>query len=88
MNNEYNSEYNSKYSWNQLLFTADILVQQGKLNEEQLSKIIDIVDIKKIVKFNKLSNEFIEKYIIPRIDYDDYDGIDLYDIEKYQSMLK
>ena len=88
MNNEYNSEYNNKYSWNQLLFTADILVQQGKLKEEQLSKIIDIVDIKKIVKFNKLSNEFIEKYIIPRIDYDDYDGIDLYDIEKYQSMLK
>ena len=92
MNSEYNSEsnidsnivFNIKYNWNQLLFTADILVQQGGLSEEQLSKIIDIVDIKKIVKFNKLSNQFIEKYIIPRIDYDDYDGIDLYDIEKYQ----
>ena len=76
-----------QYTWNNLLFTADILVQKGILNESQLASIIDLVDIKKIVKFNKLSNDFIEKYIIPRIDYDDYDGIDLYDIEKYQRML-
>lgn len=77
----------SSYTWNNLLLTADILVQKGTLNELQLASIIDIVDIKKIVKFNKLSNDFIEKYIIPRIDYDDYDGIDLYDIEKYQQNL-
>jgi hypothetical protein len=77
----------SSYTWNNLLLTADILVQKGILNELQLASIIDIVDIKKIVKFNKLSNDFIEKYIIPRIDYDDYDGIDLYDIEKYQQNL-
>jgi hypothetical protein len=76
---------NNNYTWNHLLFTADILVQKGCLDESQLSLIVDLVDIKKIVKYNKLSQGFIEKYIIPRIDYDDYDGLDLYDIEKYQS---
>jgi hypothetical protein len=76
-----------KYTWNHLLFTADVIIQKGCLNEDQIASIIDILDIKKVVKFNKLSQEFIDKYIIPRIDYDDYDGIDLYDIEKYQKLL-
>ncbi len=76
-----------KYTWNHLLFTADIIIQKGCLNEDQIASIIDIVDIRKVVKFNKLSQKFIDKYIIPRIDYDDYDGIDLYDIEKYQKLL-
>ncbi len=74
----------SKYTWNYLLFTADILVQKGCLSEDQLAIIIDLVDLKKLVKNNKLSQEFIDKYVVPRINYDDYDGIDLYDIEKYQ----
>ena len=74
----------SIYTWQHLLFTADILVQKGCLDENQLALIIDIVDLKKVVKNNKLSKEFIIKYVIPRIDYDDYDGIDEYDIEKYQ----
>ncbi len=78
----------SKYTWNGLLFYIDILVQKGCLTESQLEKIIDMTDIKKVVKNNELSNDFINKYIIPRIDYDDYDGIDLYDIEKYQNILK
>ncbi len=78
----------SKYNWNNLLFIADVLVQEGKLSEDQLIMIIDLVDIKKIVKFNKLSKEFIDNYIIPRIDYDDCDGLDLYDIEKYQNMFE
>lgn len=78
----------NKYSWNSLLFTADILVQRGVLDETQLALIIDLVDLKKLVKYNKLSSEFIEKYVVPRLDYDDYEGIDLYEIEKYQSRLK
>jgi hypothetical protein len=73
------------YTWNSLLFTADILVQKGILTEDKLIKIIDLVDIKKIVKYNKLSKEFIDKYIIPRIDYDDYDGLDLCMIDDYQN---
>ena len=77
-----------KYTWNHLLFTADILVQKGELTEEQLIMIIDLIDIKKVVKFNKLSEKFINDYIIPRIDYDDYDGLDLYMIEKYQNYFK
>jgi hypothetical protein len=50
--------------------------------------IIDMVDLRKLVKFNKLSKEFIDKYVIPRIDLDDYEGIDEYDIEKYQARFK
>jgi hypothetical protein len=73
------------YTWQHLLFTADVLVQKGCLDEKQLELIVDLVDLKKLVKNNKLSKGFIEKYVVPRIDYDDYDGIDLYDIEKYQS---
>ncbi len=78
----------SNYTWQHLLFTADILVQKGCLNEAQLEMIIDMVDLRKLVKFNKLSKEFINKYVIPRIDLDDYDGIDEYDIEKYQSRFE
>jgi hypothetical protein len=75
------------YTWNHLLFTADILVQKGILDERQLLLIIDMVDLRKIVKNNKLSKEFIDKYVIPRIDYDDYDCIDTYDIERYQAFF-
>ena len=78
----------SKYTWSGLLFYIDILVQKGCLTESQLEKIIDMTDIKKVVKNNKLSEDFINKHIIPRIDYDDYDGIDLYDIEKYQMTIR
>jgi hypothetical protein len=74
----------SMYTWQNLLFTADILVQKGCLDESKLALIIDMVDLRKVVKFNKLSKEFIDKYVIPRIDLDDYEGIDEYDIEKYQ----
>ena len=77
----------SLYTWQHLLFTADILVQKGYLDESKLALIIDLVDLRKLVKFNKLSKEFIDTYVIPRINYDDYEGIDLYDIEKYQSLL-
>ena len=75
------------YTWQHLLFTADILVQKGCLDESKLSLIIDMVDLRKVVKFNKLSKEFIDKYVKPRIDLDDYEGIDEYDIEKYQALL-
>jgi hypothetical protein len=34
----------SMYTWQHLLFTADILVQKSCLNENQLEMIIDMVD--------------------------------------------
>ena len=52
-----------KYSWNHFLFIADILVQKGCLDEKQLIFLVDLVDIKKIVKYNKLSTDFINNYI-------------------------
>jgi hypothetical protein len=76
------------YTWSHLLFTVDILVQKGCLDEKQLALIIDMVDLRKLVKNNKLSKEFIDKYVIPRIDYDDYDCIDTYDIERYQAFFE
>ena len=60
------------YTWSHLLFTADILVQKGCLSESQLKSIIHLVDIKKIVKYNKLTQKFIQEEIVPLIDYDDY----------------
>jgi hypothetical protein len=78
----------SMYTWQHLLFTADILVQKGCLDESKLALIIDMVDLRKVVKFNKLSKEFIDKYVKPRIDLDDYEGIDEYDIEKYQARFE
>ena len=78
----------SIYTWQHLLFTADILVQKGCLNETQLALIIDLIDLRKLVKNNKLSNKFINEYIIPRIDLDDYNGIDEYDIENYQKRFE
>jgi hypothetical protein len=77
-----------KITWDTLLSIVDILVQKGVLTEEQLEKIVDLVDIKKIVKNNILTENFINKYIKPRIDLDDYDSIDLYSIECYQKNLK
>lgn len=76
------------YTWNNLLFMVDILVQKGCLTENQLELIINLVDLKKLVKNNSLSKEFINNLVIPRLDYNDYDGLDLYDIEKYQSFYK
>lgn len=70
-----------------LLYIADKLIQKGCLNEKQLISIIDIVDIKKLVKNNKLSKEFIDKYLIPRLNENNYDDITILDIYKYQTYL-
>ena len=78
----------NKFTWDKLLTIADVLVQRGELTETQLKKIIDLVDLKKLVKNNLLSETFIKEYVEPRIDLNDYDGIDLYDIESYQNNLK
>ena len=78
----------SKYTWNHLLYTADILIQTGTLSENQLEKIIDIVDIKTLVKHNKLSKEFINKHIKPKLESDDnlsdYDSLTMYDVNRIQ----
>ena len=76
-----------KYSWNHLLFMTDIMIQKGILTESQIRKIIDIVDINKLVKYNKLSPEFIENNIRPMIENDfddDPDGLTMHDIYKIQ----
>jgi hypothetical protein len=82
-----NTYYNI-YTWQHLLFTADILMQRGILTESEIILIIDIVDLKTIVRNNLLSDKFIEDEIIPRIDWNEYDGLDLYKINSYQSYMK
>lgn len=78
----------NKFTWDTLLSIADVLVKKGDLSEKQLVKIIDLVDIKTIVKNNILTDNFIKKHIEPRINLDDYDGIDSYKITHYQDKLK
>jgi hypothetical protein len=78
----------TKFTWNGFLFYADILIQKGILEESQIKIIIDLVDIKSVVKNNILSEEFIKDEILPRIDEDEYDSLDLYKINSYQEYLK
>lgn len=79
----------SNYTWNHLLFTADQLIQSGKLTESQIKKILPLVELKKVVTYNKLSDNFIRNNIEPQIemeDSDDEDSLtlnDVYRIQKY-----
>ncbi len=77
-----------KYTWQHLLFVVDIMVQKGILKESQMKKIIDIIDINKLVKYNKLSPEFIENILRPLVENDfdsnDSDDLTMTDIYKIQ----
>lgn len=77
------------YTWQHLLFTVDIMVQKSILTEPQIKKIIDIIDIKKLVSHNKLSQQFIENILRPMVENDfDSDGSDdlnMNDIYKIQN---
>jgi hypothetical protein len=80
----------NSYNWNSLLFIADVLIQKGELTEDQIKKIIDIIDLKKLIKYNKLSDNFINKILKPKIEeeYDssNYESITMHDVERYQKM--
>ena len=84
------TDFNS-YNWNSLLFMADILIQKGELKEYQIEKIIDIINIKKLIKYNKLSDDFINKILKPKLEeeYDssDDDSMTMYDVERYQKVF-
>ena len=84
-------DFNS-YNWNSLLFMVDILIQKGELKEYQIEKIIDIVNLKKLVKYNKLSENFINTVLKHKIEkeYDssDDESITMYDVERYQTHFK
>lgn len=81
-----------KYTWQHLLFVVDIMVQKGILKESQIKKIIDIIDINKLVKYNKLSPEFIENILRPLVENDfdsnDSDDLTMTDIYKIQERKK
>jgi hypothetical protein len=81
-----------KYTWQHLLFMVDIMVQKGILKESQIKKIIDIIDINKLVKYNKLSPEFIENIVRPIVENDfdsnDSDDLTMTDIYKIQERKK
>jgi hypothetical protein len=85
-----NKDKSDNYNWNHILFVVDMLIQQGKLTELQIRKIINIVDIKKLVKYNKLRPEFIENVLRPLIECDfnsdssdDLTLTDIYEIQQY-----
>jgi len=81
-----------KYTWQHVLFMVDIMIQKGILTETQIKKIIDIVDIKKLVLHNKLSPEFIENILRPMVENDfdstDSDDLTMHDIYKIQEYNK
>jgi hypothetical protein len=81
-----------KYTWQHLLFVVDIMVQKGILKETQMKKLIDIIDINKLVKYNKLSPEFIENIVRPIVENDfdsnDSDDLTMTDIYKIQERKK
>jgi len=81
-----------KYTWQHLLFITDMMIQKGVLTETQIKKIIDIVDIKKLVNNNKLSLEFIENILRPMIENDfnsdSSDDLTMHDIYKIQNYNK
>jgi hypothetical protein len=76
-------------TWNHLLYTADQLIQSGNLTESQIKKILPLVELKKVIKHNKLSDDFIMFNIKPLIEMQDSDDEDLltlndiYRIQKY-----
>jgi len=80
---------NTTNTWNGLLFTADQLIQSGTLSEYQIKKILHLVELKKVIKHNKLSENFIRNNIEPLVemqDSDDEDYItltDVYRVQKY-----
>ena len=88
----YNYKYitmntNTTNTWNGLLFIADQLIQSGNLTESQIKKILPLVELKKVVKHNKLSDNFIRNNIEPLVemqDSDDEDFVALYDVYKIQ----
>lgn len=78
---------NTNNTWNGLLFTADQLIQSGNLTESQIKKILPIVELKKVIKHNKLSDNFIRNNIEPLVemqDSDDEDYISLNDVYRVQ----
>ena len=77
----------SNNNWNHLLFTADQLIQSGNLTESQIKKILPLVELKKVILYNKLSENFIRNNIEPLVemlDSDDEDNLTLYDIYSIQ----
>ena len=77
------------YTWQNLLFMVDMMIQKAVLTETQIKKIIDIVDIKKLVNHNKLSPQFIENILRPIVennfDSDSSDDLTMNDILKIQN---
>ena len=82
----------NSYNWNLLLFIADVLIQKGELTEDQIKKIIDIIDLKHLIKYNNLSDNFINNILKPKIEEESYsfndESITMYDVERYQNKFK
>ena len=69
------------------LFNLDKIIQTGILTENELEKLIKIykLDFVKLVKYNKLSNKFINKYIITYLSKNDI--LDIETIKLYQQYV-
>lgn len=54
--------------YSQFVLEKEMLVKNHQLDEQELIELIDIVDIRIILKTQNLSTQFIEQYVIPQID--------------------
>ena len=81
-------------TWEDLVSSVDYLIKNQLLTEPQIRKIIDIVNIRNLVTYNKLNPKFIDNVISPRVDndFDDFgdekDKIKMNEIYKLQKELK
>ena len=79
-------------SWEDLVNSANKLVEQNVLTESQIKKIIDIVNIRTLVTHNKLTPKFIQSVLSPLMENDFSDNIDdnlkMSEIYKLQERFK
>ncbi len=79
-------------SWEDLVNSANKLVEQGVLSESQIKKIIDIISIRTLVTNNKLTPKFIQSVISPLMENDlsdaNDDNLKMTEIYKLQEQLK
>jgi hypothetical protein len=54
-----------------IYYLIDILVQHSCLTIDEIKYLINIIDIKTLLNYNDLPNDFIDEYIIPKITEDD-----------------
>jgi hypothetical protein len=57
-------------TFEEILQNINYLVKEKKLTESQIIKLFDLIDIEILLKNNKMSKQFMEKILRPKIEDD------------------